>query len=586
MKALSIGKTSYPMGNRGVATLEILIAFALLIMSMTAVILVVFGNQSITIDTQTNDEAVSKAQALVEQARALSRQDFNSVVSIGTAPDDIYQKTLTVTSLDASTKQVTGTVTWTTAGRPLSVNFTTLLTSPPLGASSCSPTLTGDWTAPQIYGYADFPSSAGATGVSVRNGKAFVTSDPSSASTDDFYVIDVGGAGPGVGTLPTLGHFSTTYGLTDIRAVGNYAYVAAHSTAFQFLVIDISDPTTLNTSKIVAKKDVTASTDTAVGNTIFYANKKVYLGLTLSTGKEFHIFDVSTPTAPVELGTGYEVGAAVNGIVVKNNIAYLATAANNEVIALNVTDPTNITTLGTYTSATLTGQALAQDSGTTLYFGRIGGNGNPKLLALDTANLSTPKWTMNMSKQSGVYSEILRGNLLFMTTADPNDGLQVWDISNASASVAPTRWDTSPLNIQQSATAGSDCAGNFLYVAQRSNRALQVIGPFASPPPPTFGYTLAPAFTTLSVAQGNSVSNTITITKTLGTAQTVTLTASGVQNNVTVTATPVSGSCTPNTSCVVMLTFAAANNAQKKTNTITITGTPLGVTTTFQLTVN
>ncbi len=549
-------------------------AFAILMLSMTAVILVVFGNQSIAIDTQVNAEAVSKAKAALEVARALSRQDFSLVTSIGAATEDIYQKSLDVVSISADTKQVTSNVTWTTGGRNLAVHFTTLLTNAQLSGNKCSPTLTGDWTAPQIYGYADFSSSAGATGVSIAAGKAYVTSDPNSSGTDDFYAIDVSSAAPGVTSLPILGHFSTAYGLTDVQTLGSNSYVAANSTQFQLLVIDVSNPSVLNISKIKAKRDVTAAADTAVGNTLYYANKKIYLGLTISTGKEFHIFDVTDPANPTEVGPGYEVGAAINDIVVKNNIAYLATAANNEIIAINVSDPMNPVLVGTYVSAALTGQSLAFNATNTLYFGRIGGNGNPKLLAFDPTALTTPTWTMNMIKQSGVYSLISRGGLLFMTTADPNDGFQIWDVSAASATVAPTRFDTSPLNIQQSATAGTDCYGNLLYVAQRSNRALQVIGPYV----PSV-YTLSNGGN-ISVGQGSSGSTNITKTQVSGTPTASTLNASGLPAGATASFT--NGSCTP--TCTASISISTLSTTPAGTYPITITGTG-GITTTFNLVV-
>src|SRR4029079_7213221 len=119
MKARLFGKP-----QRGVATLEILIAFAILMLSISAGILVVFGNQSISIDTQINAEAISKAQAQMEAARALSRQDFNAVASIPPTTDDIYQKSLDVVLLDPSTKQITSHVTWSMGGRSLAIHMT------------------------------------------------------------------------------------------------------------------------------------------------------------------------------------------------------------------------------------------------------------------------------------------------------------------------------------------------------------------------------------------------------------------------------------------------------------------------------
>ena len=562
--------------------MEILLSFVLVILSMTVVIMLVFGSQAFAVDAQTDSEATHKAQAMLENARATAIQNYDLVVSIPVVTDGIYSKTLTVVDVDSFTKQVTANVTWTGEhNRSLGVQLVTIVTNPiaAAGGSTCSPILTGDWTAPQVYGYVDFPSSAGGSGLNVIGPKAYVVSDPKSAGTDDFYVINV--SDPTQKPLPILGHFSTTYGLTDVRTIGKYSFVTADSAAFQFLAIDVSDPTTLNASKIVKKIDLTSAGDSAYGNTIFYANKKVYVGLTNSTGPEFRIIDVSDPNPAnwAEVGPGYEVGGAVNKIVVKNNIAYLATAGPNETIALDVSNPSSPVVLSAYASVTLTGQSLALDStNNTLYFGKIGGTGNPKLLAFNSANLAAaPKWTYNMVKQSGVYTMVLRSNLVFMTTADPSDGLQIWDVSNPSG--PPVRHDTSPLNIQQGATAGSDCAGNLLFVAQRSNRAMQIVGPYV---PPVFDYTLSTPSDVTVTRGGSSQNTTFTTTLASGSTQAVTFTNSALPSGVSVSYS--STSCSP--TCNTTLTFTASAGATLGTVPVTITGSPLSHSVTFNLTVN
>ncbi len=559
---------------RGVSTLEILIAFAVLSLSLSAVIMLVFSNQSVAVDTQTNIEALSKAQAGLEQARAAGKQNFDSVVSIPPAADDIYQKSLTVDILDPLIKKVTSTITWTESGRPLSIALTTLLTNYS-GGNTCSPTISGDWSAPQVYAYVDFVSSAGATGVDAQGAKTYISSNPSSAGTDDFYVIDTSDVSPGKGVLPILGKFSTSFGLSDVKANGNYAYVAAVSGVNQLLVIDVTTPAALSPSKIVAQRDVTAPGDTAVGNTLFYANKKLYVGLTKSNGKEFRIFDVTNPANPIEQGTGYETNSKINSIFVKNNIAYLAVADTNQLIALDVSNAANPTLINKYTPGptALFGQSLAVN-GSNVYLGRTGPNANPKLLAFSTANVSTPLWTMNMSGQSGVYTAILRGSLLFLTTADPNDGLQIWDISAASASVQPTRFDTSPLNIQQTSTAGTDCYGNLLFVAQRSQRALQVVGPFVSS-----SYTLGSSGDQ-TVIQGAVMTNVITATLQSGPAQNIGFTVSGAPTGAATSFSPTS--CT--ISCNTTLNITPLPSTPEGTYPITVTGTG-GVTTTFNIVV-
>src|SRR6185369_2286701 len=164
--------------------------------------------------------------------------------------------------------------------------------------------------------------------------------------------------------------------------------------------------------------------------------------------------------------------------------------------------------------------------------------------------------------------------------ADPNDGLQIWDVTNATSSVPPTRYDTSPLNIQQGATAGSSCVGNLLYVAQRSNRALQIVGPSVPVP---FDYTFSTPPTNVTLAQGGSSQNTsFTITRTSGTSQPVSFTNSPLPSGVT--ASYSATSCTP--TCTTVLTLSASPSAATGTNTITISGNSPVHNVTFNLTVN
>src|SRR5689334_15234390 len=110
MKVESTGKKY----KSGFATLEILIAFAVVLLCIGAVILIVFGNQSVAIDSETNSEGIYKAQTILEQARALSRQDFLSLVSTTTISTSTipYIESLTVSDLTQCKKEAVSTVTW------------------------------------------------------------------------------------------------------------------------------------------------------------------------------------------------------------------------------------------------------------------------------------------------------------------------------------------------------------------------------------------------------------------------------------------------------------------------------------------
>ena len=501
MKALLFGKTLVIITSkglsraqsRGLATLEILIAFAVLSLTLTAMVAVAFSNQSISVDTQNNSEALALARAQLEDARAAARADFYSLLPLsGTHPSGAltYGTSVAYSDIAPFAKQATSTITWITGDRTLSTVLSTILTDPlgSLSGDTCSPTSVGDWTAPigpqngpnPGYGYYEYPNPDGTTGVDIAGGRAYVTTDPSSALKQDFYVIGVNDPKAPGDVLPLLGMFNTTYGLTDVRVSGNYAYVTADSALYQLIILNKADP---HNMFIVGKKRVTPIGDSAIGNSVFYDYKtrRVYIGTTLSSGKEFHVIDISDPTAPVEMGTGFEVGARVNQILVDGTIVYLATASASQVIKLDVSDPNTIQLRATFpddSSGLLSGQSLLL-SGNTLYFGRSGGGSNaylhPQLFALNASDLSQI-WSLTTApvhKYNSVNRMVLREELLFVAAGSHDGGFEIWDVSDTP----PSRHDTSPLTISEGTTAGFDCEGNYVFIGGASNRALQIVGP-------------------------------------------------------------------------------------------------------------
>ncbi|MEK7576362.1 MAG: hypothetical protein AAB482_01575, partial [Patescibacteria group bacterium] len=312
MRALFIGNM-----RKGSSTLEILIAFAVLLLAMTGVILLSFSNQSSRVDAQTNSEALTKAEGLLEDARATSRKDFDLVTSIPSSQDGIYQKSLSVQSIDDSTKQVTSNVLWAIDNRSLAVHLTTLVTNWLNLGDTCNPNVSGDWTHPQLLGNADVGQNNGGTDVVVVNHKAYVTANASSAAKHDFYIVNV--SNPYNPSLPILNSINTGPGLAAVTVYGKYAYVANMSTVSQLQIINI-DPTDPQYLTVLGFH-VPGNVGTAVGNSIFYANKKIYLGLTKTptgpgTAVEFNVYDVSIPTSPSFLG-GYRTNTLINNIVVK-----------------------------------------------------------------------------------------------------------------------------------------------------------------------------------------------------------------------------------------------------------------------------
>lgn len=481
--------------RKGFSTFEIMIALALIVISITLVLPLLSGSQSTTVGSQTNQEALYKAKDLLESARQMSILNFSSIVTTAPVYDDIYTKNITVTDIDSSTKKIQSNVSWTSEGKNLAVNLTTLLTHIDVGGDTCNPVLTGDWTNPQLLGTADFGGPEGATDIDVISKKVYATADATAANKGDFYIIDVSDPNPS-GDLPILNNppngLHTGPGLAAIHVAGKYAYVAKISTLTsdtQLQVIDISISTA---PVVVSSLDITTVVgDVADGNSIFYDNKKIYLGLTKSDGPEFYVIDVSDPTnlSPTSIKASFETNTQINAIIVKNNIAYLTvryaldgvTPEQLKILDVSQADSGIITPINTFSPnpVTMSGQSLyLSKNGNTLYLGEGGANpsNDPQFFLLDVTNPSSINQTnskyIDTSNDVTVEAITVRSNLAFMVTNDTNLGFQIWDLNNLG-SISPY----GSINIEQGSTGGMDCEGNLVFVAQRSNDALQIIGP-------------------------------------------------------------------------------------------------------------
>ncbi|MBI3630783.1 MAG: hypothetical protein HY221_00385, partial [Candidatus Sungbacteria bacterium] len=429
--------------NRAFSTIEIMIAMVIALMVMSGVLVVSFGNQSTILNGQTNAEAVTIGQQLLEQTQANAKSNFSSLTngntsgSVASGPLSYSTKvtiasyTDPVTCIDSTLcKMVSAFVYWLgDHGQQLSVTLTTLVTNPS-AAAQCSPTLTGDWTQPKHHEYvpsADPALGNNSNGLGLADVEAYhqrlyavASTSPNTAYT--FLIFDLP-SNPaqdpiyrgGLDNAPT-----TIDGLNAITVSGNYAYAAsAHSANFgtcvnvsgtnkscgQLQVIDVSDPTLPaipDPIKYTYKlPGVTGSSGQSIGKSIFYYKGYIYLGLvnTGGHGPEFNIIDVggggASPTAPVWRG-GYSVGRTVNAIYVKDDYAYLATddnvSGNKQLLVLNVNDKANphlnTPPVGGFFTVSGVGYGFAVNVfDNKVYFGRSYSNASiPNFYILDDSN--------------------------------------------------------------------------------------------------------------------------------------------------------------------------------------------------------
>lgn len=548
MKAQSTGN-SY---KRGAATLEILIAFAVLTLSMGAVILLTFGNQSSSVSSQTNNEAIYRAQKMLEEARANSRFDFDLVNPVGQTPDDIYKKSLDVRQFDLFTKQATSTVSWNEGNRALSVTLSTLLTNPLgfNGGGTCSSVLSNPngWKSPLHYEFSSVnfsgPNANGIaiTDLDVFNKKLYVTAGTSpNPSPDTFFVLDLSDDPSQSPVL--LGSIdnnpSSLTGINAVSVAGNYAYVAnAYGANFttctpdapncsQLQIIDVSNPANPQVVKSIKIPGVTGNANQSIGTSVFYYNGYVYLGLAKSaSGPEFNIIDVgggsggASPTNPIWKG-GYSVGNGVNSIHVKGKYAYIATPNSENMTILDISNPISPTRVGGYSPSGGSNGKTVFSVGNTVYLGRTFGTNEFYILnASNPSNVSVTGSPLDIGSgsQTSIKGLMVRDYLAFFITPSQ---FQVWDISNPSNMRPWTSDGTTGSFLSMSILGGSgtatNCEGDRIYVAVASSQGnnkdiLAVITPGAAKTTPTIAWadpSNIPYGTALNGTQLNAVSGGI-----------------------------------------------------------------------------
>lgn len=482
----------------GQAALEMLVALGVLVLSTSAAIMVAFGSQSTSVDTQTNSEALLIAQKELEEARSTANLGFNSLVSIPSTLEDIYTKYLDATDLTPCKKQVTSTVTWTTEpSRPERVELSTTLSDiqgvVALGGDCATDPPTARWDTPLSFNSVDFnPAGTPATGVDVQNKIVFMTGAPSSANDADFYVFDASNAT--VTDPPVLlGKLDTSPdGANDVDTAlyaddYYYSFVANNNKTAPYKQLQvIKMPKDLSSGpSLIASAERTlpgVAGASPQGRSIYYYSSYVYMGTHRTAGKEFHIYDVADPSNPQWKGS-IELNHNVNNIIVrdqlvggtKKRIAYLATSGNTkDIFVLDVSNPASPAVL---TSIDVGGNEDAEVIwvlGNYLYLGKDKGSGDD-LFILDVSNPTSPsiKSSIDIQMKTGAAIRGLRvvGGLAFVGTTDSTQPFQVWDVSDLSNI---KRRDVNVFNFSQK-TVDLDYEADRIYTANESNDALRVL---------------------------------------------------------------------------------------------------------------
>ncbi len=516
----------------GFSTLEMLIAMSILILALSAVVVTGGGIQSVVTDSQVSAEALGRAQQSLDYMQALSRKDFKLVTpttTVQTVGGLIYTKTITVatTSLpDYATKKIISTVSWIgehERAEHVSLAATVANFDNAVGGDTCDSTLSGDWKTPitENAGNVDFRQLiATSTGINIitnldaHKGKLYVSVGNTTYKTDpNFFIFNIAKlkSDPTHSLLGKLDTATTsTTGLASLAiAEGTttgtmFAYVANKNNVFctpalncaQLQIINVSNSTNLTLASTTNYKltNVTGSGTQANGNSIFYKNGFVYLGLTkTATGPEFNIIDVHNPLSPQRVGS-YSVGANVNAITVVGGLAYLATNDNsNELIVLNISNPVNPVLASSYNAPgqVSAGYGLSLDTvGDSLYLGRTYVSNGPEFLILDASSAastmpSTYKGASDLGTPLSTFSVdavMVRDYLAFIVGESPALGLGKMYVKKVSDPTNISDWAAPIILPSGSLGSGIDCEGNDLFVSSNDSSFFGYLSVITSTP--------------------------------------------------------------------------------------------------------
>lgn len=478
---------------RGFSILEVLIALAIAATGSAAIILVTFGTPLLLENARLEQRAFSIADNLLTQAEIMAREDFDSVSTVGTTTDPIYEYSLLVKPLyEGLAAQLMAHVSWNdTYGRRKEIRMSTFVTDPE-GAldESCSPFVFGDWSNPQTVATYRLSSNEILPGLPgtyapsdmalTRNRLLVAVSSTTLISEPSLFLFSIEESDGIPALLDSFDNASTSrMGFASVVSGGGYLYAAngfgsassatcSTGACAQFIIFNTAgelDPVArllLSTSQ--PPYAVSAGNSTTPGKSIAYRKGYVYLGLEKTqNGYEFNIIDVRNPTSPRWVG-GIPVGRSVNDISIQGDYAYLASSdPGRELLIVNVSNPHNPYIVGYWNAPGSTNFGLGNVIVSRLsraYLGRAYVGNAPEFVVLNTSEVTNTPVLYEDDLGTVGHPASVQGILVrdFLTAVLSGKHLQLWDTSNNSLTRMAASIELSGSGISLA------CRGNTLYV--------------------------------------------------------------------------------------------------------------------------
>lgn len=488
----------------GYTTAEMLIAFFIMTVAISGVSTIAFGNQSVSVDTEKNSEALRIAQAVAEDKRAMAKTNFDSLQT-SNCDTAGYECEVLVSSPQQNLKQITTTVSWVEGNRPQSVvlksRVANLEEEEALGNGNPGGDPSGKVLGEEENGGGPSGSSGGggsicpvvegtsstttpinigvgsvSKGLDVMGEFTYLAVKPQIATSSDFYIIHTNDY-----KNPAITNFLSTksggVNAVDVAQVKDrtYAYLATQGSNGQLQIVDVTDP---NLPFIVSGSVFGLPGNVGSGLSVFYrkdlssAKDYVYIGTSQNVGDEFNIVDVTDPSNPKSVDS-FDVEADVTSVYVRNGFAYLTTNhVSKTSMILDVND--QITLISLFSDEGSQGANSLYYSNNKLFLAASPGPGGTSIIPLgfyalnvDTDTMSKYAW----SRVQGVPQDVtVSGNFAFLTTTNKvSKEFQIVDVSKEGNRTACGSYGL------LSGGSGIYYSNTWVYISLLSDKGLQIL---------------------------------------------------------------------------------------------------------------
>jgi len=423
---------------QGFSALEIVISCAVITLALAAAASAFFGAQSLTMSADFYTNGLHRLQEVREKYIMLEPAHFLNVVSstLNSIVFDTYMESRAVIDITPCIKKISTTKIWNEEVNTHSVSSMIFITDPTYvkryGESCSGPELFPALWEDYIQSTHLF-SLSNATDIDVVNSHIFISQNSLDSTDTDIVIVDRD-------SMDVISELTIGSGIFALDAIRDVIFAATNSTSGQFVVIDVTHKNFPELVASVSLAGVDPYGSYPQARSIFYLDDRVYIGTKETAGPEFHVFDVSNPQNPQQLGY-LELTHNINDIIVRGSVAYLATSSDSEeLIVVDVTNPAAMSEIGFFN----TGSSLFNDRdamslyllGNNLFLGRKRGTiTNNELYMIDVTNPNTPTFIASLhlifpGTSAYVSSVQASGDLIFVSVADSNKSFFVVDISN------------------------------------------------------------------------------------------------------------------------------------------------------------